>query len=65
VTKKGGDISYDDKGRMTTPFNLTREVQNPSSGLKHTPSQGKLGKNSSPAKQPTESNYMNLFGRTS
>jgi hypothetical protein len=24
VTKKGGDISYDEKGRMTGPFNLTR-----------------------------------------
>lgn len=24
VNKKGGDISYDEKGRMTTPYNLTR-----------------------------------------
>jgi len=33
---------------MTTPFNLTREVQG--TALKHTPSQGKLGKGS-PVKQ--------------
>jgi hypothetical protein len=48
---------------MTTPFNLTREVQG--SGLKNTPSQGKLGKSSPVKQQPNESNFMNLFGRSS
>ena len=24
VTKKGGEVTHDDKGRMTTPFNLAR-----------------------------------------
>jgi hypothetical protein len=36
---------------MTTPFNLTREVQ--ASGLKHNPSQGKLGKGSPVKQQPS------------
>jgi len=25
VTKKGADVGFDEKGRMTTPFNLARE----------------------------------------
>lgn len=44
VTKKGGDVSYDEKGRMTAPYNLTREVQG--TLLKPSQSQSKLGKES-------------------
>ena len=74
VNKKGGDISYDEKGRMTTPFNLTRQVQG--SLLKPSQSQTKLNKDSSGKYQssgskpgsPTkpmqvQTNYMVSFGR--
>ena len=60
VTKKGGQIGYDEKGRMTTPFNLTR--QNQGSTLKHSQSQNKTNLKISPTKV-SESNYMSLYGR--
>ena len=48
---------------MTTPFNLTREVQ---SSLKPSQSQHKLSNHTkSPSKLVSESNYMSLFGRNS
>lgn len=49
---------------MTTPFNLTREVQ---SNLKPSHSQNKLSNHTknSPSKLVSESNYMSLFGRNS
>ena len=49
---------------MTTPFNLTREVQ---SSLKPSHSQNKLNNTNknSPSKLVSESNYMSLFGRNS
>ena len=59
VNKKGGDISYDEKGRMTIPYNLSREVQG--TLLKPSQSQSKLTKDStggkfqSPSKSPTKS----------
>jgi hypothetical protein len=40
VTKKGGEVSYDELGRMTSPYNLTREVQG--SLLKPSHSQSKF-----------------------
>ncbi|CAM6002087.1 unnamed protein product, partial [Sphagnum balticum] len=58
-------ISYDDKGRMTSPFNLTREVQG--SLLKPSQSQSKITQNSTNGKnggRPSETNYMSLFGRS-
>lgn len=57
VAKKGGDISYDDKGRMTAPFNLTREVQG--SLLKSSHNKQKSIKN-----HQIETNYMVQFGKT-
>lgn len=64
VSKKGGEVGLDEKGRMTTPFNLTREGQAPA--LKHSLSQRRANDSrNSPSKQPAESNYMNLFGRNS
>ena len=64
VTKKGGEIGFDEKGRMTTPFNLTREAKG---SLKKSESQSKMNnpKNTSPTKGLSESNYMSLFGRNS
>lgn len=58
-------MSYDEKGRMTTPFNLTREVKG---NLKKSESLSKMNgpnKSSSPTKGLSESNYMSLFGRNS
>lgn len=58
---------------MTSPYNLTREVQG--SLLKPSVSQSKLGNQStmraqstnknSPTKQMQETNYMNFFGKNS
>ena len=63
VTKKGGEVGFDERGRMTTPFNLARESRG---HLKNSQSQSKLDKSSrSPAKNLAESNYMSLFGRNS
>ena len=63
MTKKGGEVGFDEKGRMTTPFNLARESRGT---LKASQSQSKLDKSkSSPVKNLVESNYMNLFGRNS
>lgn len=74
VAKKGVDPTYDEKGKMTAPFNLTREVQG--SLLKPSGSQSKLSREasatkyqnsskiSSPSKQgPMETNYMAYFGK--
>ena len=68
-------MSYDEKGRMTAPYNLTREVQG--TLLKPSQSQSKLGKDGSVSKyqstgskagSPTkpmqlQTNYMVSFGR--
>lgn len=65
VSKKGGEVGFDEKGRMTTPFNLTREAKG---SLKKSESLSKMNapnKNSSPSKGLQESNYMGLFGRNS
>lgn len=64
MSKKGGEIGYDEKGRMTTPFNLAREAKGT---LKKSESQNKISSSSksSPLKGLSESNYMNLFGRNS
>lgn len=64
VSKKGAEIGYDERGRMTTPFNLTREAKG---SLKKSESQNKISNTSksSPLKGLGESNYMNLFGRNS
>lgn len=64
VAKKGGEVSYDEKGRMTTPFDLTREMQG--SVLNHSSSMSKAGHNkNSPVRLPAQTNYMSLFGRSS
>lgn len=68
VAKKGGEIIYDEKGRMTTPFNLSREVQG--NLLKPSQSQSKItSKQSSPSKGShnfqMETNFMSIFGRNS
>jgi hypothetical protein len=56
-------VGFDEKGRMTTPFNLARESRG---SLKASQSQSKLDKSkNSPAKGLAESNYMSLFGRSS
>lgn len=40
LTKKGSDVTFDEKGRMTAPYNLTREVQG--NLLRPTASQSKI-----------------------
>jgi hypothetical protein len=42
VAKKGVEPTFDEKGKMTTPFNMTREVQG--TLLKSSGSQAKLGR---------------------
>ena len=70
MAKKGIDASYDEKGRMTTPYNLTREVQG--NLLKPSASQTKMTKDSTGLKSTSnfknkpmqlETNFMGLFGR--
>lgn len=69
IAKKGGEVKYDEKGRMIEPFNLTGTIQG--SLMKASLSQQRIQRSDSKSKNPSpskgshkyETSFMHQYGR--